>query len=418
MKRTIATILLLAAALLLAVPAVSATAGPVGSSFPIHAAGEQEVQPAVVYNSQWQEYLVVFWNDRPGCDDIRAERVSRQGTLLGGAWIAAGCPAENRHPDVAYNNKANEYLVVWEEESAGNSLIRSQRFAADLAPRPEGVQTLFADNLGVGVASRPAVGYAHTADKYLVVWDFHVIPAGVTHILGRVVFADGQPDPLLEFPVSEDPGGQHRKDPDLTYNRHGDGYLVVWQQFDPVSSLWDIRGRLVNGSGATPFGPFLIDKSTVNCTAPAAAAIPTTAIAEKYLVVWERERAPGDRDIEGRWIEEDGTPANHFLSFSYVGADESGPAIAGNENNDHYLIVWRQALGVVDVPLAVVHLSWTGNTFETARFSGRAADCPAVAAGPSGDFLVAWQDQPLGATDTNIYGQVWGNRVYLPLLLR
>jgi len=36
----------------------------------------------------------------------------------------------------------------------------------------------------------------------------------------------------------------------------------------------------------------------------------------------------------------------------------------------------------------------------------------------AGDFLMAWQDQPVGATNTNIYGRFWGNRLYLPLMLR
>jgi hypothetical protein len=33
--------------------------------------------------------------------------------------------------------------------------------------------------------------------------------------------------------------------------------------------------------------------------------------------------------------------------------------------------------------------------------------------------LVAFDDEPLGATlDRDIYGQLWGNRIYMPLVLR
>jgi len=59
-----------------------------------------------------------------------------------------------------------------------------------------------------------------------------------------------------------------------------------------------------------------------------------------------------------------------------------------------------------------------GKAHDYVEFSGVAADNPAVASGPGGDFLVGWQDQPLSATNTNLYGQLWGNRVYLPLVVK
>jgi hypothetical protein len=34
----------------------------------------------------------------------------------------------------------------------------------------------------------------------------------------------------------------------------------------------------------------------------------------------------------------------------------------------------------------------------------------------NGDFLVAFDDTPDGSRD--VYGHLWGNRVYLPLVLR
>ena len=41
----------------------------------------------------------------------------------------------------------------------------------------------------------------------------------------------------------------------------------------------------------------------------------------------------------------------------------------------------------------------------------------AVAAGRRGDFLVAFEDEP-PAANVNLYGALWGRRVYLPLLLK
>ncbi|MBU0510087.1 MAG: hypothetical protein KJ638_00090 [Chloroflexi bacterium] len=409
---------------LLAIPIKSYAGGPIDGPIVISAESQQEVYPSVAYNSQWQEYLVVLWNDRPGCDDIRAERVARDGTRLGGRWIAAGCPAEHRYPDVAYNSQSNDYLVVWLEEDGGLSTVKAQRLWAD-GEFKGGQITVFAGVIGAQTSAHPAVAYASTTDKYLVVWELEVFiptPAPghtVTSIVGRSVDSDGNM-PSPEFVISQDPGTEPRQQPDLAYNRHANGFLVVWQQWNG-SAVWDIYGQLVNGDGSIPPGflPIQVAWYIQSSTAPAVAAIPTAAGSYKYLVVWEATVGPGNRDIYGKLVEENGTPHASAFPISNAPADESAPAVAGDEASQRYLVTWRHPLGVVDVPIHGRAVSTDGNLlYGDAEFGGPTANYPAVAAGPVGDFFIAWQDQPVFFTDTNIYGQLWGNRVYLPLVLR
>lgn len=422
MKEARCLLLVLALTLLVTLltsPSAVNAGSPVGNSFAIRAEAEQEVDPAVAYNSQWGEYLVVFWNDRPGNDDIRAERVGQDGRLLGGRWIAAGSGAERRYPDVAYNSQRNEYLITWAEESGGYSFIRTQRFTADLQPQPEGVQTLIAGIIGSYTSINPAVAYAFTADKYLVVWEleFNMPPAPpATSIAGHMINGDGTKDGS-SFDISLDSGGSPRRNPDVAYNRHANRYLVVWQQ--AAGALWDIHGQQVHGGGGLYQGDITIACYAVSSTAPAVAAIPTTPTNDKFLVVWELRYAPNDRDIQGRLVGEDGTLGAVFWISWASGIDESSPAIVGSESNLQYFVTWRHPQGIVDKPIKGRAISYTGMLLgQEAVFSGVNANLPAVAAGPTGDFLVAWQDQPVGATNTNIYGQLWGNRLYLPLVVR
>lgn len=384
----------------------------VGTKFPIRAEAEVEVNPAIAYNSQWHEYLVVLWNDRPGCDDVRAERVARNGARLGGRWVAAGCPAERRYPDVTYNSQRNEYLVVWVEESGGISYIRSLSLSADAQPLV-GPTTLVQDSNPLGY---PAVAYASTSDMYLVVWE-DSYPGG-SDIIGKLVSSDGQPQPGYVV-VSQDPGGQPRYRPDLAYNRHANGFLVVWQQWDPTYNLWDIYGRLINGDGGTPFASFSVDNWMVDTTAPAVAAIPSTPTSYKYLVVWEK-LGVGGKDIYARLIEENGTPApGGFYVSADTTIDESTPAVAGDEAGQRYLVTWRHPLGVLDQPLYGRAVSAEGSlVYDVSSFGGPTANYPAVAAGSGGTFLVAWQDKTPWATHTDIYGQFWGTHAYLPVVVR
>jgi hypothetical protein len=91
---------------------VNATSGgTIGYNFTISGdSALEEVSPSVAYNSDRQEYLVVWHNDRLGNDDIRAQRVSKNGALAGSAFYIQGGPgADRRYPDVVYNSQQNEY---------------------------------------------------------------------------------------------------------------------------------------------------------------------------------------------------------------------------------------------------------------------------------------------------------------------
>lgn len=395
-----------------------ASGQPIGSNFAIQDGPENEVHPALVTNSQTGEYLAVWYNDLPGNDDIHAARLSRSGQLLKHTCVSCGPGAERRYPDVAYNSKRNEYMVVWVEEASGMSYVRSQRLTAE-GLLLGGLITVVGGPIGMLTSANPAVSYAWTPDKYLVVWEYEIImpaPAPViTDILGQILSGAG----ALEggaITISQDPGGAARQKPDVAYNRHANGHLVVWQEWDPAVSRWSVFGRLVNGSdGGTPGAPAWISDYVVTCTSPAVAAIPTTPTEQKFLVVWEIGN-PGDRDIFGRMVNEAGVPtANYVLFQQNDGLDQSSPAVAGDERSHRYLVVWRHPQGLVDVPIHGRAVSGDGALLPgESEFPGPDADYPAVA----DNFLVAWQDKAPWATNTDLLGRFWGGRVYLPINLR
>jgi hypothetical protein len=52
--------------------------------------------------------------------------------------------------------------------------------------------------------------------------------------------------------------------------------------------------------------------------------------------------------------------------------------------------------------------------YDPIHLGGLVADHPSVAGGSIGDFLTVFDDTPLTA-DSGIYGQLIGNRVYIPI---
>lgn len=403
----------------------TASAGDlVGSELVITEQNEREVSAAIAYNDERQEYLVVWSNDRSGNDDIRAQRVSRDGSLLGNSfYISAGAGAERRYPDVAYNTQHDQYLVVWENEDTASMVPGFGISARRVSGAGEVLDTADIEIRGPGgntwTAIQPAVGYSSTSDNYMVIWSetWHPMPI-TTGIYGQAVLEDGS-FYGVPFAVSELTGGIAMEEPDLAYNHHGNEFLVVWQQ--AAGALWDIWSRLIGGDGLIPSKtPQLIAYVSAASTSPAVAANPNSpSLDYLYLVTWEEHYAPNDTDINIRIVAEDGTPNPITTKVAGSGDDETSPTVACNPLSGRYLVTWSSSQGVIDKPIYVQELYYSGTIVgNPIELSGPAADQSAVARGPAGDFLIAWQDQPVWATNQNIYGWLWGNRVYLPLVFK
>jgi hypothetical protein len=379
-----------------------------------------EVNPSVAYNSSRAEYLAVWYNDRPGNDDIRAQRLSKDGRLLGGPFYisAAGEGIDRRYPRIAYNVRADQYLVVWEhqETSAGYS-IHGRRVsgtgqildANDIIIRSAGANLY--------TPARPAVAYTYTSDRYLVVWEetWHPIPIS-TGIYGQQVLDTGELEDII-LTISEDPGGHFRTVPDLAYNLGRNEYLVAWQQLDPGASLTDIYVRRVTGDGDL-LNPSSIQLTfyTVSTTSPAVAALPISPDGV-FLVVFELHYSTTDWDIIGRPVLSDGTPQTVF-TVTGTFADEKKPAVAGSLDRGQFLVTWQELpnpsflFTVITGRLATP----SGTVVDSPiPLGGLFADNPRLAAGAHGDFLAVFDDVPL-TVDSGIYGQLVGNRVYIPIL--
>jgi hypothetical protein len=115
--------------------------------------------------------------------------------------------------------------------------------------------------------------------------------------------------------------------------------------------------------------------------------------------------------------------------------NESNPSVVGSESNQQYLVAWTQHYAISSsgggMSVTIQYDGIAGRAISKggellngtfmdagAYVGGWDADHSAVAAGPLGDFLVVYEDTPLGESDSDINGRLWGNRIYLPLVLR
>jgi len=403
--------------------AVSNNINPVGNSLTIsNESSLVELSPAIAYNSTSGEYLAVWYNDRPGNDDIRAQRIAKDGRLLGGPFYisAAGDGIDRRYPRIAYNSKSDQYLVVWEhQESSTGYSIHGRRISSTGQVIDSSDLEIRGAGANLYTPLKPAVAYAYSSDKYLVVWEetWHPLPIA-TSIVGQVVLGTGALEGSL-ITISQDPGGYFRTNPDLAYNLGRNEYLVAWEQIDPNTSpqLTDIYIRRVTGNGELLFPESTqLAYYTVSSTAPAVAAMPIQPDGQ-YFVTWESHYTPDEWDIIGVLISPDGAPQAYF-DIAASGADERQPSVSACLKRSQYLVTWKQ------VPTPSLLLSNIAGRLVTTMGSlaadpiyltGMVSDHPRLATGWLGDFMTVYDDIPL-TPDSGIYGQLIGNRSYLPWL--
>ncbi len=410
------TLLVLAALLGLAV--TSLAAGPVGGAFAISELEHEQVQPSVAYNPQRQEYLVVWHNEWPGNKDIYGRRLSKDGTALGSWFAISHGPGDRYFADVAYNQQRNEYLVVWEHYEGYVSRVRARRVSATgellggeitLSPPPgPGSQQM-----------RPAVAYASTSDLYLVVmeykWEFGI------DIVAQSLSSAGALVGGLQGISGASGTMDNREQPDVAYNRRRNEFLVVWQQMDTTYGDYDIYARRVLGDGTPAFPESIeVTRWTSDDLVPAVAAIPTEGRNGQYLVTWEHREGTNNGDVMVRRFDGDGSALSGVERLLPTSTEQTKPAVAGNESTRQYLVAWSHATSppFVFVGVRATLLSTGGAVVGDATFLGGVfAYNAAAASGPLGDFLVAYDDMTPGI-GRDIWGRLWGNRVYLPVVVR
>jgi len=313
--------------------------------------------PAVAYNSKANQYLVVWADNRNSATrdwDIYGRRLNAKGETVGGDFRISGRNATSGEisPAVAYNPKANQYLVVWQDgrsEATRGDDIYGRLVGAD--GKPVGSDFRVSGRKAVRDETSPAVAYNSAANQYLVVWsDSRSWTPRGTDIYGRRVGADGKPVGG-DFRVCARGATAHEGSPDLAYNPAANQYLVVWmdeRNFDTRNR--DIYGRRVSAKGEPVGGDFRIsgNKATGN---EWNAAVSYNSTANRYLVVWadERNRTARGDDIYGRVVASNGSMVggDFRVSGSEAIGHEWNPAVAHNPKTNRYLVAWQDTRNLV-----------------------------------------------------------------------
>jgi hypothetical protein len=353
--------------------------------------GESEYDandPAIVFNADANQFLVVWWGDdstgalvndefeiygqrltslgaETGTDDFRISQVGDDGDP---DYFA-------QTPDVTYNSAAGEYLVVWAGNTdfptfdPGETEIIGQRLSAGGAS--VGTDDFALSSMGAPLnssydAADPAATYNVDQNEYLVVWSSDDNAGGVVNdefeIFGQRLSAVGIGLGTDDFRISDmGPNGDvgyGAERPDVTYDAGSGGYLVTWTGADNINGLVqseeEMFGQRLDELGAEVGGnDFRLSNSGPNGDATFdvdRGAVAYGSAPGIYLVVWAGEDDAGalvdnEYEIFGQRLKPNGNEeGRNDFRISHMGGDRefdaASPAAAYNPLLNEYLVVW------------------------------------------------------------------------------
>jgi hypothetical protein len=225
---------------------------------------------ALAENARTGQALVVWAGDvTSGEAEIFGRLLDAQGTPVGAQVRLSDMGPEGNvafdaaAPAVAYNPRANEFLVAWQGDDTTDEEyeIHAQRVSAagaELGTNDQRVSDLGPDASALFQALEPSVAYSRQADEYLVAFagDDNTAPlvddeleifaqrlngAGAEVGTNDQRISDMGPDGNAAFDASA---------PDVSHNLQTNEYVVAWQGDDTTDEETEIHVQRVGAVGA------------------------------------------------------------------------------------------------------------------------------------------------------------------------
>lgn len=375
-----------------------------------------QVRPAIAFNDAANQYLVV-WEDHHwawGADaDIYGQRLHEDGSLAGPRISVSWEGDKHRlSPDAAYDSTHNRFLVVWEYAYTSDDhdiYARLVNWDGSLVGDAFPVSTVSNSD------TNPVVAYSPFVDEFFVVWERRYGSGEFTQhdIWARRVLADGTLAGAA-FAVAEEAGDETA--PAIAVDTENHQYLAVW---DARASAGhdDIRGRRIGNDGS-PLGPWIsISTWSGDQQLPRVAY---NRLNDQFLVAWQDLRMGSGWDVYGQRVNSDGSLSAPSPPIAGSGEpqNQTAPDVTYDAAANAYVVVWERAYSDTDLDVYRRVIGSDGSLTTNpgpVAYAGSYEGAPAVAAGLNRSHLLAWEDgRNLVTMDLDIYGEV--QSLSLPVL--
>jgi hypothetical protein len=399
----------------------TATAPGFGPFITIWEDGLDNHEPAVAYNGEHDEYLVVWYTKQgPNTWDIWARRVGSDGSLRSWFNVATGV-GKRWEPAVAYSPVQDEYLIVYTfEVGVSDYDLLATRVKWDGSWK----SAEFVVAAPLGIQWTPSVAYNSQNDEYLVAYA-NVWGSGAHDIAAQRVDGNGT---LLSWRNIASDATNLRSVPDVAYNAARNEYLIAYSYMQgSILTQSDIRGKVAtaNLGDLSPQEIVICDNNRDQGRLAVAAGL------DEYLVAWlDGVFGSGQDDVFARRLSgdggvplgsPDGFPIAQFGTASCFSPDADYSPLYG------YVVTWHswnttylEDVYANFVPLGQDQVS--DLPFGMNGGMGSSQRNGTVACTPGGEFLVATEDNLDWTTWTPADYEIRGSfalphYAFLPLIL-
>lgn len=214
-----------------------------GQEFPLVTQQSEQGYPEVIYNSQRNEYLVVY-QQLDEDFNIYALRINKDGQILNTIPVCQE-EADQWEPTIAYDNLNDRYLIAWMSNTGDfGKDIQTQLLSAD-GQKIGQVRTVSLENNGSpapGKQERPVAIFISEEQKYFLVWEDEGRNGGS----GTVLDKDGQIviSPKNFFYTQNSDRVVY---PQISYSSYNRQIMVTWQE--GLTGTKKIKAQRLSTSG-------------------------------------------------------------------------------------------------------------------------------------------------------------------------
>jgi hypothetical protein len=335
---------------------------------------------------------------------VAASAASAQiGTPVGPASLVNSYTTDDQVlPSVAVD-ATGAFVVVWQssgQDGAGWGIFGQRHDAAGDATGAEfRVNTATASHQAYPrVASSPA-------GEFLVVWDSFGQDGSSFGVFGQRYDAAGEASGA-EFQVNTHTL-QSQSNPAAAWSAGGSS-VAVWHSENQDGHVFGVFGQRYDAGGAPAGDEFQVNEYTPNDQSyPAVAAGRDGA----FAVVWEDSARDGSgRGVFGRVFNATGTPVGgDFRVNTFTAGNQGAPAVAWTGPSG-FVVVWHgggqdgSGLGVFGQRFDATG-TVSGSEFAVNSSTLGGQGLPAVAADPTGAFVVVWVSGGYEGSGAGLFGQ-------------
>jgi hypothetical protein len=371
-------------------------------------------RPQVAFNSRHGEFLVVWEEEIHGGEvAIYGRRVGLDGETKGDAFaIQHFANRQLGLPEVAYSVKQDKYLVVFTEKVSSTNY--------DIAVVPVSWNGVVGSGYFIDWDSEwdwyPTVAYNVQNDEYLVVWENCISCQGGTRRDIKAQRIDASTGALLSWRYVAGSDNVIRRLPAVAYNFSRNEYLIAYTRHSNLSTVGDIVGLRTNFNMSWP----VLSEIQITLSGyPPQVDVAIAAGPDEYMVVWDEDYGATKNSIWGRRVGGDGSLHSFIPLANDTGKIRFEPEVSFGDGG-HYLVTWRYVGGTWDIfgrHVRAGQNSPEGPEFPIDDGAGH-QKVPAVSCAGSSPCLVVYEDEYPGP-DYEIRGRLVGHRrIHLPITLR